>query len=85
MTVSNQNRRVNVQGDGEWWRTPPHKVNTKPPGTISWEEHYEAWCIYDSVFHGGQSAERIAERGGFGYLELVRYLGHEPKTWEPRS
>ena len=53
-------------------------------GTISWEEHLRAYSAYRAKYGNDQSAERIAERGGFGYDELIRYLGHEPKTWSPR-
>ena len=51
-----------------------------PRGTISWAEHLEAWADYDKRYHG-QSAERIADRGGFGYNELVTHLGHAPTTF----
>lgn len=54
------------------------------PGTISWAEHLQAWNGYAARYSGDQSAERIAERGGFDWLELKEYLGHEPATWEPR-
>lgn len=54
------------------------------PGTISWEEHLLAWSAYAGEFGTSQSAERMAERGGFGYGELRMYLGREPKTWAPR-
>ena len=53
----------------------------RSPGTISWAEHEEAWLGYAEKFGSSQSAERIAERGGFSYEELVMFLGHEPKTW----
>lgn len=53
------------------------------PGTISWGEHLLAWNAYAARYGVDQSAERIVERGGFGYSELVALLGHEPKTWEP--
>jgi hypothetical protein len=53
-------------------------------GTVSWEEHLAAWTQYALRFGSSQSAERIAERGGFGYFELSALLGHEPKTWQPR-
>lgn len=56
----------------------------KAPGSIAWEEHMRAWSAYDAKWRCGQTAERIAERGGFGYEELVEFLGGEPKTWEPR-
>lgn len=57
-------------------------VNGAPYGTIGWAEHEEAWQSYARLF-GGQSAERIAERGGFGLVELVQQLGGLPRTWEP--
>lgn len=59
--------------------------NRKPmgPGTISWTEHEEAWGDYARQYGTQQSAERMAERGGFGYGELLTHLGHEPKTWRP--
>lgn len=53
------------------------------PGTISWAEYLEAYSDYSRRYGTQQSAERLAERGGFGYLELVDHLGHEPKTWSP--
>ena len=53
-------------------------------GTIAWWEHAEAWQQYDKKWHCDQSAERINELGGFGWHELVDFLGHEPTTWEPR-
>ena len=54
------------------------------PGTVSWEEHDEAWREYAGRHGGDQSARRIAERGGFGYRELTIYLGRTPTTWRPR-
>ena len=68
-------RRAPVQAE----RAP-----VKPAGTIAWSEHLEAWRGYDAKWNCEQSAERIAERGGFGYLELVDLLGHEPETWVAR-
>lgn len=55
------------------------------PGTISWEEHLLAWSAYDARYRSDQSAERLAERGGFSYGELVEFLGREPATWAPRQ
>jgi hypothetical protein len=51
-----------------------------PYGTVAWWEHLEAWNKYQRK-HKGQSAERIAERAGFGYQELTTLLGHEPTTY----
>ena len=56
----------------------------KPPGTIEWAEHVVAWKVYAKRFRG-QSAEGIARRGGFSYLELERFLGHPPETWKPKE
>ena len=55
----------------------------KPPGTVSWTEHCEAWEAYAKRHGRDQSAERMAERHGFSYCELVMFLGREPSTWEP--
>jgi len=68
-------RRAPVQGD--------YRPTKCPPGTISWTEHLEAWDAYDKKWRCGQSAERIAERCGFSYMELCDLLGHKPTTWEP--
>ncbi len=40
----------------------------------------EAWHGYERLYPG-QSAERVAERGGFGHEELRAFLGHEPATF----
>lgn len=88
-------RRAPVQGDSvhELGFSHPARVSwesregrvARPAGTISWDEHLRAWDGYASRFGGDQSAERLAERGGFSYGELVMFLGHEPETWEPRQ
>lgn len=54
-----------------------------PNGTIEWYEHVAAHRVYGSRHE--QSAERIAERGGFGGEELRAYLGHAPHTFEAVS
>jgi hypothetical protein len=56
----------------------------KPAGTIAWSEHEEVWQAYAKRYGNDQSAERIHERLGFGYYEIVDLIGHEPKTWEAR-
>lgn len=68
-------RRAPVQGD-----LFPHRGG-KSSGTISWSEHVEAWHAYSAIYGGSQSAERIAERGGFGHGELLRFLGRDPATF----
>lgn len=72
-------RRAPVQGNHNIPRGQPgHR-----PGTITWEEHEQAWQDYAKRYGSGQSAERLAERAGFCYLELTDHLGHAPTTWEP--
>lgn len=73
--------RAPVQGDNGW-TLPRRYPDAKRPGTISWVEHVEAWEAYAAQHGREQSAERIAERGGFSFGELVLFLGREPKTWE---
>ena len=66
-------RRVSVQREGH----PRQGGSYVPPGTVSWEVHQKAWENYAAAGHGSQSAERLAERGGFGYRELQCALaGH---------
>lgn len=84
-------KRAPVQGDstfgvGGFYREEAIKeLGREPrgPGTISWEEHERAWCDYARRYGRQQSAERLAERGGFGYGELIDHLGREPETWRP--
>lgn len=84
-------RRAPVQRDpcGAFQRGPyacklhPADDPRHRPGSIAWEEHIEAWTDYAKRY-SGQTAERVAERGGFSYDELLDHLGHAPRTWEPR-
>jgi prepilin-type processing-associated H-X9-DG protein len=41
--------------------------------TFSSEFHQCVWEAYNRAYHG-QTAERIAERGGFGILEAINLL-----------
>jgi hypothetical protein len=56
-------------------------VNGEPGGSISLTEFEQAYIPYGKRF--SQSAERICERGGFGWAELTDQLGHEPTSWRP--
>lgn len=77
-------RRAPVQRD--CW-SPPGRCKHAPNapehqgGTVAWEEHAEAWEGYARRYGKDQSAERLAQRGGFGYAEITGHLGHQPKTW----
>jgi hypothetical protein len=57
---------------------------SKPEGTIAWWEHCKAWEGYANQYGFRQNAERMAERCGFSYGELVMFLGREPETWTVR-
>lgn len=79
--MSDEERRTPVQGD-TGWHMPRRYPKAKPPGSIAWSEHIEAWCAYNVKYRNHQDAERIAERGGFSYGELVQFLKREPTTWK---
>lgn len=84
-TLQRRERRTRVQGDGAYWmpRDLWREPQTQVPGSITWAEHLEVWAFYDKKWGCGQSAERIAERGGFGYWECAELLGRPLRTWEP--
>jgi hypothetical protein len=44
---------------------------------IPWRIQERAWKQYAALGHGSQSAERIAQRGGFGLEELIFLLAGE--------
>lgn len=71
-------RRAPVQGD-------PRGTGGRGRGTIAWSEHMLAWGGYAQRHGRDQSAEQLAERGGFSHGELVHYLGRQPETWRPAS
>jgi len=68
-------RRVPVQD---------HVCRGRPAGSITWAEHEAIWEIYAARYGRGESAERIAERGGFGHAGIIHITGAPPKTWENR-
>ncbi len=72
-------RRAPVQGDFTIKRGDPGHAD----GSIAWVEHEEVWRAYAKKWGSRQSAARIAERGGFGYREIVSLTGAAPKTWQP--
>lgn len=72
-------RRAPVQASPAYEGKP-----AKGAGTIAWEEHLLAWTDYARRYGNGQTAERMAQRGGFSYWEVADHLGHDPTTWKPR-
>lgn len=71
-------RRAPVQGSRARQDRPG-----RAEGSVTWTEHLEAYSGYAQRYGSSQSAERLAERGGFGYYEMAELLGHEPTTWLP--
>lgn len=76
---------MTMSGNAHQRRAPvqANRKHAKPAGTVDWAEHVEAWQAYAKLYGTSQSAERIAERSGFCYGELVDLLGRAPTTWEP--
>lgn len=58
-----------IQLDFQWRRIPPMEHLQK--ARIPWEEHLKIYSNYPD----SQTAERIAERGGFGVNEAINYYG----------
>lgn len=66
--------------------TPASKPHVqRPAGQVPWGIAELAYAEYVKVQGYGQSLEKLAERGGFGWTELVRLLqgkryhgDHEP-------
>lgn len=55
----------------------------QPAGTISRTEYLEIYEIYAKKYGRDQSADRLIERGGFDYNEIITITGAPPKTWKP--
>lgn len=73
-------RRAPVQDERGNGRGPD-----MPEGSVSWDEHLEVWTRYAALHGSRQTAERMAERGGFGFYEAQGYLGRPLKTWSVRG
>lgn len=78
-------KRAVVQGS--YHGHPRNRTGAKGegPGTIAWAEHELAWLDYARRYGNEQSAQRMHDRGGFSYAELVDHLGREPETWLPHG
>jgi hypothetical protein len=56
----------------------------EPGGRIPWALHARIWQAYAALGHGQQSAQRIAERGGFAWGEAAWMLGEfDPLSQKP--
>lgn len=65
----NQERMFPIQGD-----TDTETRIRRPAGSVPWSVAEEAYKVYSEWFGTSQSLERLAERGGFSWHELVRLL-----------
>jgi len=77
-------KRAPVQAERGLGRVDGKTMPLRGAGTVEWAEYLEAYSNYAVRYGRGQTADRLAERGGFSYWEITEYLGHEPKTWKPR-
>lgn len=75
--MSDTERRAPVQGD--------EGRGGRPAGSVPWSVHLKAWDGYAAAGHGDQSAERIAERGGFGYREMQLALAGRYREWASKE
>lgn len=57
---------------------PIQESDGYPAGFVPWAIAAQAYKVY-AVRHGDQSLEQLAQRGGFGWLELAALLdGKDP-------
>lgn len=63
-----------MAGEDFWGGIKTAPVQGERPGRIPWDLHVNGWTVYAAIGHRSQSAKRMAERGGFGYLELCLLL-----------
>ena len=54
-------------------------------GSVTWQEHVEAWRAYNREHSGNPTPQRMAARWGFSYAELTHWLGREPTTWRAET
>ena len=66
-------RLAPIQADIAFWKVPQLKDSSYV--AIPWDEHIEIWNHY---YGSSQTAERIAERGGFGIREAAKYYKMNP-------
>lgn len=48
----------------------PYQAAQYKRGYITYEAHLRAYAIYSAIYGTSQTADRLAERGGFGEAEL---------------
>lgn len=75
--MADENRRAPIQGT---WKPKWHPAYI-PYGTITWTEHLQVYACYAARYGRNQSAEKIADRGGFGFQEATDLLGRPLETF----
>lgn len=74
-------RLAPIQADIAFGKVPQLKNSSY--AAIPWDEHIEIWKNY---YGSSQTAERIAERGGFGIREAAKYYKINPiVVWFSKS
>lgn len=68
-------RLAPIQPDISFWKIPA--LESSSYAAIPWEEHVEIWKNYNAYGYT-QTAERIAERGGFGIKEAAKFYKMNP-------
>jgi hypothetical protein len=76
--MTTDERRFPIQG--EWDDHPSRPRRYIPPCTVPWSVAARAYAVYDAKWRTGQSMERLAERGGFGRIELLWLLEGAPDS-----
>ncbi len=62
-----------------------HPMNRIPEGSVPWKLAECAYEVYSHIYGTDQSLERLAERGGFGWVELTVFLSarrYPKKSWK---
>jgi hypothetical protein len=62
-------RRFPIQGE-----TDTKNRGRRPPGWVPWGVAELAYKVYVRRYGTDQSLEKLAERGGFGWTELINLL-----------
>jgi len=73
MDVMDDTRPFPIQAEG-YHRDDEGRIIHSRSSAIPWWLAEIAYEEYSRVYSNGQSLERLAERGGFGRTELLRFI-----------
>ncbi len=74
VTMTDDTRPFPIQGEN-FQRGPAYKKRC----TIPWWLAEIAYKYYSETYGNQQTLERLAERGGFGRIELIRFLRRDAR------